>query len=73
MHWYSIFLGAAGLFAICGAAFEWNFFMNNHKARFIGAIFGRTGARVFYMLLGTFLVVLGILGAFGMIDVSKDI
>ena len=45
-------LGAVGLFSIAGAAFDWEWFMTNRRARPIVAMFGRTGARGFYALLG---------------------
>ncbi len=59
---------AIGAFALSGAGFDWDWFMENRKARFFVSIFGRTGARVFYALLGAGLVVLGVLIAAGVID-----
>jgi hypothetical protein len=35
---------AFGVFAICGAGLNWEWFMNHHKARFFTDLFGRTGA-----------------------------
>jgi hypothetical protein len=58
-------LVATGLFALCGAGFAWEWFMNHRKARFFVGLFGRTGARIFYALLGTGLVVLGTLITLG--------
>jgi endoglycosylceramidase len=52
---------AAGIFSICGAAFDWDWFINSYKARFFVTIFGRTGARIFYGLLGIVIVVMGLL------------
>lgn len=54
-------LVGGGAFALCGAAFDWEWFMNDRKTRFFTAIFGRTGARIFYGLLGSGLVVYGLL------------
>jgi small neutral amino acid transporter SnatA (MarC family) len=56
-----ILLIAAGLFAIAGAVLNWEWFMNARKARTIVGLFGRTGARVFYVILGLFLCVLSAL------------
>ncbi len=56
-----------GLFAIAGAIFNWDWFMNSRKARFIVKIFTRTGARIFYLFLGSGIIVLGILFQFGVI------
>ena len=49
-----LLLGAAvGVFTICGAVFDWDFFMENRRARLFVWMFGRNGARVFYALLGS--------------------
>jgi hypothetical protein len=60
MGWLAM---AAGAFSICGAAYDWDLFMNSRKARPFVQVFGRTGARVFYGLLGAGLVVGGALMA----------
>lgn len=62
-----LLLIAIGSFAISGAFFDWEWFMNHHKARFLTAIFGRTGARTFYCLLGSGLVIFGMLIAAGFV------
>jgi len=51
-------LAAAGVFAIVGAAKDWDWFMNSRKAALWVRLFGRNGARVFYGVLG--LAILGI-------------
>ena len=43
MGW--LFAGC-GAFAICGAAFDWDWFMNNHKARLFVILLGRRGTRL---------------------------
>ncbi len=55
------FIGAiiAGIFAIVCAACDFDWFMNNNRARFFVDLFGRNGARIFYVCLGLFLVILG--------------
>ena len=65
MGW--VFAGC-GIFAICGAAFNWDWFMNHRKAQFLVRIAGRTGARIFYGVLGTTLVVMGALIGLGIIE-----
>ena len=62
---------AAGVFALCGAGFQWNWFMNHRKARFITSIAGRTGARIFYGVLGMVLVVFGTLVAAGITHLAR--
>ena len=61
MNLMVLFLLSAGLFAICGSAFDWDFFFNSRKAQFFVSAFGRNGARVFYALLGVAIVVLSTL------------
>ncbi len=53
-------LGLAGAFAIAGAVFDWDFFMENRKAALWVRLFGRNGARVFYVILGLVIIVLAI-------------
>jgi hypothetical protein len=62
---------AIGLFAICGAACDWEWFMNHRKARLFVAAFTRAGARIFYILLGGGLTTLGVLLALGILQ-SKE-
>ena len=65
-----LFVGI-GLFTIAGAWFDWDWFMNARKARFMVKILTRNGARIFYGCLGIALLVFGILGTFGIIDLSN--
>lgn len=51
-----LLLFGAGAFTIVGAVMDWNWFMNSRRARFFVAIFGRMGARIFYILLGLFII-----------------
>ena len=61
MNPVGLLIVAAGIFSICGAAFDWDFFIHSRKARFFVSTFGRTGARVFYAVLGLGIVILGAL------------
>ncbi len=67
MNPVGLLLVAAGIFSICGAAFDWDFFINSRKARFFVSILGRTGARIFYVVLGIVIVVIGALVTLGMV------
>ncbi|NBX37155.1 MAG: hypothetical protein EBR10_08040 [Planctomycetes bacterium] len=58
---------AGGVFSIYGAVTDWDWFINHHKARFYVSILGRSGARVFYGVLGIVLIVLGALMALGIL------
>jgi hypothetical protein len=62
---------AAGLFGIIAAVMDWDWFMNHPKARFMCSLCGRNGARVFYIVLGTALVVGGVLMAAGIIHDAR--
>ncbi|MGH7138294.1 MAG: immunity 17 family protein, partial [Pirellulales bacterium] len=66
-----LILAAAGIFSICGAAFNWDWFIESHKARFFVATFGRTGARIFYAILGIVIVVIGVLMALGLVSSER--
>jgi hypothetical protein len=68
MNWIGLILIAAGIFSVCGAAFDWDFFMNSRKARFFVSVFGRTIARVFYCVLGLVITVLGVLITLGIVQ-----
>ena len=50
-----------GLFCIVCAYKDCDWFMTDHKAQFMCKVLGRKGARIFYMALGSALVVLGVL------------
>ncbi|MFT7676385.1 MAG: hypothetical protein ACI8QC_000356 [Planctomycetota bacterium] len=68
MEWILI---ASGIFAISGAAFDWDWFINHRKAQSFVKLFGRTGARIFYGILGAAIVVTGVLLATGIIQDSQ--
>ena len=62
---FGLFLVAVGAFSMAGGIYNWDWFMNNRRARFIVKIFTRKGARIFYGSLGLILVVAGILVRLG--------
>lgn len=54
---YAVLLGiAAGVFIIVCAATDQDWFMNDHKAKFLVDHLGRAGARKFYIGLGIFII-----------------
>jgi hypothetical protein len=55
-----IFFVFAGGFSIICAVGDYNWFMEHYKARFMVGLLGRNGARVFYGLLGLFVIIIGI-------------
>jgi len=67
MNLTSIILILAGLYALIGAIGNWDWFMENRKARRWVKLIGRNRARVFYILLGTVLIVIGALFSAGVI------
>ena len=56
----NILIGAAGLATLLGAVFDWDWFMEHPKARFLTESLGRDGARASYGLLGIVLVVVSL-------------
>ena len=71
MNLIGVGIALIGVFAVIGAVCDWSWFFESHKAKSFVKLFGRGGARVFYVLLGFFLFGLGMLGAFGIIDMSS--
>lgn len=67
MEWLII---GCGVFSICGAVLDWEWFMNSRKAQFFVKIFGRTGARFFYGFLGAVIATIGALVVAGVIEKS---
>jgi uncharacterized membrane protein YuzA (DUF378 family) len=57
-----------GLYAIAGAALNWEGFMGDPKAQVFLRLFGRTGTRVFYILLGVSVIIIDLYGIFGLPD-----
>ena len=51
---------AAGAFTLCGAIYQWDFFMKNHRAEKLIGVIGIRGARCFYGGFGTLLLCLGL-------------
>jgi hypothetical protein len=68
MDVYGWFFLAGGLFSLAGGVANWNWFMENRKARFFVKIFTRTGARIFYIVLGAVIALYGALRVAGVIS-----
>jgi len=71
MNPLGLFFMAVGAFAVAGSVFNWDFFLNARKARFVVAVLTRTGARIFYAALGLALLTLGTLATCGVIDLAR--
>ncbi|WP_171189390.1 Imm17 family immunity protein [Alienimonas chondri] len=58
--WICVLTGA---FAICGAVFQWDFFMNpsNQTSRALRDFLGASGYRIIQTVLGTAMIALGCL------------
>jgi hypothetical protein len=48
----------AGLFVVSASVLDWDWFFNNSKAMFFVNLWGRRGARLFYLVLGVVLLLL---------------
>lgn len=53
-----------GLFCIFCAYKDYDWFMENCKARPLVALFGRNGARGFYIVLGAIIIITGFISLF---------
>lgn len=62
---YGIAAILGGMLCICGSVFDFEFFFKNYRARPFVDLFGRNGARIFYIVLGIFLIIAGIAIIFG--------
>lgn len=71
MNFMGLLVMGGGIFAICGATCDWDWFMGHHKAKLLVAMLGRNGARVFYALFGAVLAVAGLLMLLGIIENSS--
>lgn len=60
---YILLFVGCGIFSILASVKNWDWFFNNHKARPFVRIFGRTGARIFYGLLGIFIIFVGVMAS----------
>ena len=62
-----LLLVLAGLFAIAGGVFNFEWFISSGKARTLVKFLGRGGARISYCLLGSTITILGLPITFGSI------
>lgn len=58
---------AGGLFTAGCGIFDWEWAMNNRRARLLSAMITRSGARVFYVVLGVAAIGVGALMTAGVI------
>jgi hypothetical protein len=52
---------AIGIYCICAAIFNWNWFFNNSRADLFMTLFKRKGARIAYAIIGLIFAVIGVL------------
>ncbi len=53
-----------GAFSLLSSVKNFDWFFNNSKAKSFVKIFGRNGARIFYSILGIFMIILGLVLGF---------
>ena len=71
MNIYGVFFFLAGMFTISGAFFDWDWFMNNRRAKIFVKLLGRNGARVFYGILGIGFMLFGIAALLGNVNLQN--
>lgn len=54
----------AGVFSLLSSVKNFDWFFNNSKAKPFVKTFGRNGARIFYSILGIFIIILGLVLGF---------
>lgn len=64
MDWFWLICMLGGILAITAAAGNWDWFFAHPKVRLFVNLFGRTGARIIYAVLGGFLLVPGLANVF---------
>ena len=67
MNLWALLLVAVGALVVCSAIFEYDWFMQHRKARFVVGLIGRNGARVMYVFLGLAVSTLGLLMVFNVV------
>ena len=58
---------AAGLLTMFSGIMNWDWFINRRRSTFLVALLGRTGARLFFILLGMIVTSIGLLLATGVL------
>ncbi len=58
---------AVGGFSLAGSLQNWDWFFNNRRARIMVSILGRNGARIFYGILGSALILGGLVLGVGLL------
>jgi uncharacterized membrane protein YidH (DUF202 family) len=61
---------AGGLFTAGCGIFDWQWVMTSRQGRRLSTMITRTGARVFYVVVGMGMIVVGTLMATGMIEAT---
>ncbi len=62
--WFCVIMMAlVGVYCLCAAFFNWNWFFENRRARGLVMVFGRNGARIFYGILGILIIVMSVAAA----------
>ena len=60
---FVLFAIIAGGLCILASVNDWDWFFENYRARPFVKLFGRDGARKFYIGLGIFIIVMGVLAS----------
>lgn len=66
-NFVGVILIVVGLFSLAGGVFNWDWFMNQRKSKIIVKILKRTGARIFYSILGIAIALIGVLALTGIV------
>lgn len=67
--WGFLFM-AIGLFTAAGGIFDWDWYMNHRKSRFLISIIGRMGTRIFNTVVGLVVFGLGLAALMGAVELQ---
>jgi hypothetical protein len=65
---FGVFLILIGIFVLAAIGFQWDWFLRIFRVEGVFELLGKTGATVFYIVLGLGAWTLGILMLFGIVD-----
>jgi small neutral amino acid transporter SnatA (MarC family) len=65
MYSVNLLLVLGCLFIVAAGIFDWDWFMTHRKAAIVVNLLGRNGARIFYIVIGIIMAVIGFKEFFG--------
>lgn len=70
MNWKGLLIVIIGWIVFGGGAYNWRWVMQRRNARWLVAAVGARGARITYMVIGAFMIGLGVLIVAGVVPLG---